>query len=616
MSAAPAPSPEFLALQQAVAGRFSLVRELGRGGMGIVFLARDLSLERLVAIKLLPPALGDQAEARDRFVREARTAAALSHPHIVPIHLVESRGDLVYFVMAFVDGETLGERVRRAGALPAAEAMRVVQEVAWALGHAHANGIVHSDVKPDNILLDASSGRAMVSDFGIARSVAQSTPVDGVARGTPQYASPEVLQGGKGDARSDLYSLGVTAWMAAAGRHPFVTGSAAALVLAHVHSAPPPLAGAARVPARFAAAVDRCLRKDPAERWANAEAFAVEIDAARARTPGVPAPVRGFLREWESASGEIRTAATATAVAAAQAIGLPLYDVLVRGDVSFDASIVSWVLGLVGAITAGLAGARALSLVARTRTLVRAGYTHARVAASVAIDDAEREDERQAAHLAARSQRGELWFVFGGAVLGTVGAFVLTFLNGGAFANAVGIAGMVALPTLAIRTAQRLDATATPEPEASRSLRGRLGRLLFRLGGLRVRATAGGAALEGPEPTALALGQAARDLHSALPPAVRTALPADIPELLGALEATAMRARVRGDDPRAAEVFSQAVSAIESIRLDLLRLSVQAMSPAELTADLGRVRALGAAVDRQLSAAAEVERLLAPPDQS
>ena len=120
MSAAPAPSPEFLALQQAVAGRFSLVRELGRGGMGIVFLARDLSLERLVAIKLLPPALGGQAGARDPVVRGARTAAALSHPHIVPIHLVEARGALVYFVMAFVDGETLGERVRRAGPLPAA----------------------------------------------------------------------------------------------------------------------------------------------------------------------------------------------------------------------------------------------------------------------------------------------------------------------------------------------------------------------------------------------------------------------------------------------------------------------------------------------------------------
>ena len=138
----PAPGPEFLALQQAVAGRYSLVRELGRGGMGIVFLARDLALDRLVAIKLLPPALAGQEEARQRFLREARTAAGLSHPHIVPIHTVEAKDDLVYFVMAYVEGETLGERVRRAGPLGADEVMRVVQEVAWALGHADRKSVV------------------------------------------------------------------------------------------------------------------------------------------------------------------------------------------------------------------------------------------------------------------------------------------------------------------------------------------------------------------------------------------------------------------------------------------------------------------------------------------
>lgn len=611
MSAA-APSPEFLALQQAVAGRFSLVRELGRGGMGIVFLARDLSLERLVAIKLLPPALGGQAEARDRFVREARTAAALSHPHIVPIHLVEARGALVYFVMAFVDGETLGERVRRRGALPAAEAMRIVQEVAWALGHAHANGIVHSDVKPDNILLESSSGRAMVSDFGIARSVAQATPVDGVARGTPQYASPEVLQGGKGDARSDLYSLGITAWMAAAGRHPFGTVSTAALVLAHVHGAPPSLAGAARVPARFGAAVDRCLRKDPSDRWANAEAFAAEIDAARARVPAVAAPVRAFLREWSAMSGEVGTALTAALVASAEAIALPLYDLATRGSVGFDSGILSWIFLIIAVLTAGLGKARLVQLIAHARAMLRAGYSHARIAAAQAVDDADRADEIDATDGIERSQRRERLVVLGGAILGTVGAFALAYSDLGALFNAAGAAGAVALPTLAIRTAQRLNADSAREPLTTRILRGRLGRWVFRLAGMRLGPTSTAAVLEGPEPTALALGHAARDLHSALPPAVRAALPADIPELLGALEATAMRARVRDDDPRAAEVFSHAVSAIESIRLDLLRLSVNAMSPAELTADLGRVRALGAAVDRQLSAAAEVEQLLAP----
>jgi len=282
----PSPSPEFLALQAAVAGRFSLVRELGRGGMGVVFLARDVALERMVAIKLLPPMHMQDDGARDRFLREARTAASLAHPHVVPIHLVEAHGQLAFFVMGYVEGETLGERVRRAGPLPPGEAMRVVLEVAWALSHAHANGIVHRDVKPDNILLEAGSGRALVTDFGIARALHEGTPADGNVLGTPQYVSPEVAQGAGGDARSDIYSLGVTAWFASTGRLPFEAASASAYLLAHVNDAAPSLATAApRLPARFARAVDRCLRKDPAQRWEHAEDFANAVDAARASMP-------------------------------------------------------------------------------------------------------------------------------------------------------------------------------------------------------------------------------------------------------------------------------------------------------------------------------------------
>jgi serine/threonine-protein kinase len=169
-------SPEFLDLQALVAGRYSLERELGRGGMGIVLLARDVALDRLVAIKLLPPELAPQSELRNQFLREARTAAGLSHPHIVPIHAVEEHGEAVFFVMGFVDGETLRERVEQHGPLTPRATMKLLQEVAWALGYAHSRGVVHRDIKPENIMIERATGRSMVTDFGIASVAAIDGP--------------------------------------------------------------------------------------------------------------------------------------------------------------------------------------------------------------------------------------------------------------------------------------------------------------------------------------------------------------------------------------------------------------------------------------------------------
>ena len=222
------PSREFLDFQAAVAGEYSLERELGRGGMGIVYLARDVHLDRDVAIKVLPAQLAESGAFRERFLREARTAAGLSHPHIVPIHQVGERGGFVFFVMSYVEGETLGERLRTRGPLPPAEAARVLREVAWALAYAHGRGIVHRDVKPDNILLEAGTGRALVSDFGIASGGGAAGPDTDPGRrmGTAHFMSPEQAAGLPVDGRSDLYGLGVVGYLAVSGRLPFESATA------------------------------------------------------------------------------------------------------------------------------------------------------------------------------------------------------------------------------------------------------------------------------------------------------------------------------------------------------------------------------------------------------
>jgi len=289
---------EFLALQQVLAGRYSIERELGRGGMGVVLLARDVALDRLVAIKLLPQALAADVEARDRFLREARTAAGLSHPNIVPIHSVEQQGDLVFFVMGFVDGETLRERVERSGPLAPRLAMKVMQEVGWALAYAHQRGVIHRDVKPDNILIERATDRALVTDFGIAvRGTAGAGASGGAVMGTARYMSPEQALGEPVDARSDLYSLGATMFFALTGRPPFEGSNLPAIITQQV-STPAPRLQALRpeVPARLAQLVDQCLQKDPAARVQTGDEVARIAGEARGRDLRAPPLVRSFLR--------------------------------------------------------------------------------------------------------------------------------------------------------------------------------------------------------------------------------------------------------------------------------------------------------------------------------
>lgn len=292
---------DFLALQLALAGQYSLERELGRGGMGIVYLAREVSLERLVAIKVLPPAYASRPELRERFLREARTAARLSHPNIVPIFRVGEAGDCVYFAMAYVDGETVGQRLRGRGPFPPAEAARILREAAWALAYAHAQGVVHRDVKPDNILLERSSGRALLTDFGIARVQETTSLTDEQAiMGTAHFMSPEQASGEPLDGRSDLYSLGIVGYLMLTGRLPFDAATVPAVLVKQLSEQAPPLlvAGAGRaIPPRLAQAIERCMAKSPAARPASGEALADALAASTQERRVLPAPLRVWLQK-------------------------------------------------------------------------------------------------------------------------------------------------------------------------------------------------------------------------------------------------------------------------------------------------------------------------------
>ncbi len=272
-------SPLAPRLSDALGGAFTIEGEIGRGGMGVVYRARDEKLKRRVAIKVLPPELAFQAEIRARFTREAETAARLSHPHIVPIYAVGEGNGLVYFVMGYVDGESLGGRLKRRGKLPVEEVRRIMKETADALSAAHALSVIHRDIKPDNILLDGTRGRVMVTDFGIAKAMSAGSggtlTSAGVAIGTPQYMSPEQAAGEKEiDGRSDLYSLGIVSYQMLTGKLPFTAPSVAGILMKQITEMPPSIsAERPDCPEDLALAVMRCLEKDPENRWPSADAL-------------------------------------------------------------------------------------------------------------------------------------------------------------------------------------------------------------------------------------------------------------------------------------------------------------------------------------------------------
>jgi len=649
------PGPEFLKFQAALAGRYSLERELGRGGMGVVFLARDVALDRLVAIKLLPPAQAASPDLRERFLREARTSAKLSHPNVVPIFAVEEIGDFVFFVMGYVEGETLGNRVRRRGPLSPPAAARMLKEVAWALAYAHLRGVVHRDIKPDNILVEQDTGRALVTDFGIAFA-GQPTGLTGVGEilGTAQYMSPEQACGEPVDGRSDLYSLGIVGFYALSGKLPFEAPSTAALLAMQITRTAPPLATVAPgIPGRLAQAIDRCLAKTPEDRFPSGEALAEAVAETTAVAKETPTPIRLWMQRGEGARMLIGvwTGFGLLAVAGAFAQGhLPSLS------------------GLIFAF--GPAAGYGLYRAQYTQRVLAAGYTLEDIRLALrerALQQREELAFESAAEppLVARVIRkltlvafgitagsGLLlailpwrwdWMNMGGAVMALWTAFAvgsLVTVSGGLIGHAV--------------PGRRI---APKDPLKSLRVRvwgGRLGEWFTRIASLGMNRKALPAA-SAHRPTEIAIGLAASALFEALPKETRKGLP-DLPDVLRRLEgdAQAMRRNVdelnaalaslgqdgpgarslalqQGGDEAKASVADQrnrlrddltatrdaaarrlatAVAALENLRLDLLRLKAGAGSVDELSANLTAARRIAEEIDAQVAGRIEAELVL------
>jgi serine/threonine-protein kinase len=272
--------------------------------MGAVHLARDLTLDRLVAVKELPAEFASDSTLRERFLREVRMAASFSHPNIVPVYAVEEDGESLAFVMGYVEGESLADRVRRSGPLSARETVRLLLDVAYALAYAHGRGVVHRDMKPDNIMIERATGRALLMDFGVARSISTSPNAQaGMTRvgevvGTPEYMSPEQATGEEIDGRSDLYSLGLTAYFAVTGNAAYSGDSAARILVRQLTETLPTLATVRPdLPPALADAIDRCLAKEREDRFADAAALIEALDAAQAAAPEIPLVMRLLSNE-------------------------------------------------------------------------------------------------------------------------------------------------------------------------------------------------------------------------------------------------------------------------------------------------------------------------------
>jgi eukaryotic-like serine/threonine-protein kinase len=619
---------DFIAVQEALAGEYSLERELGRGGMGIVYLAREARLARPVAIKVLPPALAARAALREAFLRESQTVARLSHPNIVPVYAAGERRGLVYIVMAYVDGITLGERVRTRGPLLPGQAARMLREVAWALAYAHGAGIVHRDVTAENIVLERGTDRAIVMDFGIATAMMTAAMTeDGRVMGNAHYVSPEQAVGEPMDARSDLYSLGVCGFFAITGRLPFDAATPEEIVAQHLTTPAPPIARMTRsVPPRLAAAVDRCLEKDPAQRYRSAESFAEAIDLAFEHAKEIPMPLGVWISQGEKETGPRAMLVTWG---------------LVGGSLASVVMSSPWLVP-VGVLTT--AGISCVPILTRLRRVLKQGYTvddlHVALRERELVRTEELRYERQFSSVplspalrvillvSSSSWVAQTWIATHATTASGLSpefmSVALVLSAGFAVISTMGLAGQFVL--------QRL---ASPLAEAKiRFWKSPWGARLASLASIGVT-PANRPALVSRMLTETALGRATDHLYDALPKAVRKELAA-LPDTVRSLErnATSLRASIDSCDEHlaafersgrrdadveaelrdardlAADRLAQTIAALERIRLDLLRLQLGSVGVESVTASLAAAQRVGTQIAILVEARDEVERLL------
>jgi serine/threonine-protein kinase len=618
----------FLDFQSAVAGRYSLERELGRGGMGVVYLAREVRLDRPVAIKLLPPSKAADPKLRERFLREARTAAKLSHPNVIPIHAVEEIGGFVFFAMAYIEGETLTERVRRRGPLAPSEASRVLRDVAWALAYAHGQGVIHRDVKPDNILIE-STGRVLVADFGIASVVSGAGALSGTGEvvGTPEFMSPEQALGEAVDGRSDLYSLGIVGYFAFSGSLPFEAEKATDVLAKQITEPAPPLTAVAPgVPRRIAQAIDRCLAKDAAERPDGPTVLADQLGHALEQRRELPIALRAFVKHDSRLDGP-----GVLLYPFAMLIATPLVGLLTGSPLlGFATLIAGYTLVPLGVLT------RSAS------KLLEAGYGYADLGVAFKAEIERSSEERAFGVGRAESKLERVLRWISTVSVATVGvllpAVILNVHRPGALFFVTITVGVTTGFGKLIMLQRRRDVDAE---FWGRLWTGRFGRWLFGVARMFTGAKALPASLT-HRPTELALGMAAEQLYDTLPKVTRQQL-RELPDVVHRLEQDAQRMRARLEELQQAladvgqrgtpepsiaarhdrivadltaerdlvqQRLKDAVAALETIRLNLLRLHAGTGSVHSLTTDLGLAREVARSISAQIEGFREVESSL------